>query len=109
MQRPWQKWFRRERRKARRMIDDPVAVVRAVERAGRKADRIEGAQGPLARVWKDLHTSVRLVRAWGRRDYVGVGRGTIVLLVGALLYFVSPIDAILDAIQCWASWTTPPC
>jgi len=85
MQPPWRKWFARERSRARRLIND-------------QADRIEGARGPLARVWDDLHTSARLVRSWGRRDYVGVGRGTIVLLVGALLYFVSPIDAIVDAI-----------
>jgi len=94
----WQKWFRREQRKAKRLLKDPVAVVRAIERADLKAKRIEGARGPLARVWDDLQTSVRLVRAWGRRDYAGVGGGTIALLVGALLYFVSPIDAIIDAI-----------
>lgn len=73
-------------------------MVRAVERADLKARRIEGARGPLARVWDDLQTSVRLVRAWARRDYAGVGRGTIALLVGALLYFLCPIDAIIDAI-----------
>jgi len=98
MQRPWQRWFRREERKAKRLLKDPVAVVRAVERADRKAQDLAGARGPLARVWDDLQTSVRLVRAWGRRDYAGVGRGTLALLVGALLYFVCPIDAIIDAI-----------
>ena len=98
MQRAWHRWFRREQRRAKRLIRDPGAVVRAVERAELKARRVEGARGPLARVWDDLQTSVRLVRAWGRRDYAGVGRGTIALLVGALLYFVCPIDAIIDAI-----------
>lgn len=98
MKRTWQRWFRREQRKAKRLLHDPVAVVRAVERADRKAKSLGDARGPLARVWEDLQTSVRLVRAWGRRDYAGVGRGTIALLVGALLYFVCPIDAIVDAI-----------
>ena len=98
MQATWKKWFRREQRKAKRLMRDPGALVRAVERADLKAKRIEGARGPLARVWDDLHTSVRLVRAWARRDYAGVGVGTIILIVGALLYFVSPIDAIVDVI-----------
>ena len=80
------------------MIRDPRALVRAVERADLKAKRVEGARGPLAKVWDDLQTAARLVRAWGRRDYAGVGRGTIALLVGALLYFLCPIDAIVDAI-----------
>jgi len=95
---PWHRWFRREQRKAARLIHDAAAVVRVAGEANRKAAHAAGARGPLAQLWDDLQTSVRLVRAWGRREYRGVGRGTIVLIVGALLYFVSPIDAIIDAI-----------
>jgi len=98
MKATWQGWFRREKRHAKRLLHDPVAVVRAVERADEKARQLGATRGPLARVWDDLQTSVRLVRAWGRREYTGVGTGTIVLLVGALLYFLSPIDAIVDVI-----------
>jgi len=95
MKQPWRFWFRREQKKAARLVRDPVAVLEAAEYAAEKAQR---ARGPLARLWNDLQTAIRLVRAWARRDYTGVGRGTIVLVVGALLYFVSPIDAIFDAI-----------
>ena len=45
-----------------------------------------------------MQTAVRLAGAWGRREYPGLSRGTIVLIVGGLLYFVSPIDAIVDVI-----------
>jgi len=76
-------------------VHDPVAVVRAAEGASEKARR---ARAPLARVWDDLQTIIRLVRAWGRRDYRGVARSSIVLVVAGLLYFLSPIDAIFDAI-----------
>ena len=41
---------------------------------------------------------MRLARAWSRRDYRGVTRSTIVLVVAGLLYLLSPIDAIIDAI-----------
>lgn len=95
MKKRWQSWFRREKKKADRLVRDPVAVVRAAERASEKA---RTARGPLGRVWDDLHAAIRLVRAWARREYRGVTRGTIALVVGALIYFVSPIDAILDAI-----------
>ena len=95
MKKRWQSWFRREKKKAARLVQDPVAVLRAADSASEKA---RGARGPLARVWDDLQTALRLIRAWGRRDYRGVGRSTIVLIVGGLLYFLSPIDAILDAI-----------
>jgi uncharacterized membrane protein YkvA (DUF1232 family) len=95
MKKRWDRWFRREKKKAARLVDDPVAVLRAVDRAGEKARTV---RGPLGRVWDDLQTAIRLVRAWARRDYRGVARSTIVLIVGGLLYFLSPIDAILDAI-----------
>lgn len=95
MKKHWARWFRREKKKATRLVDDPAAVVRAAERASAKAER---ARGPLARVWDDLRTAIRLVRVWARRDYRGVSRSRIILVLAALLYLISPIDAIVDAI-----------
>jgi uncharacterized membrane protein YkvA (DUF1232 family) len=95
MKTPWSRWFRREKKKATRLLDDPVAVIRAADTASAKAER---ARGPLAAVWDDLRTSIRLVRVWARRDYSGVSRSRILLIVAALLYLVSPIDAIVDTI-----------
>ena len=95
MNKRWQSWFRRDKKKAARLVDDPIAVLRAADRA---SDKARSARGPLGRVWDDLQTAIRLARAWGRRDYRGVARSTIVLIVGGFLYFVSPIDAIFDAI-----------
>jgi uncharacterized membrane protein YkvA (DUF1232 family) len=91
----WRSWFRRDQKKAARLVRDPVAVLRAVDAASEQAPR---ARGPLGQVWDDVQTAIRLSRAWARRDYPGVGRGTIVLIVAGLLYFLSPIDAIIDAI-----------
>ncbi len=91
----WQTWFRREKKKADRLVENPLAVLRAAERASERARK---ARGPLARIWDDLQTALRLARAWSRRDYRDVTRGTIVLVVAGLLYLLSPIDAILDAI-----------
>jgi uncharacterized membrane protein YkvA (DUF1232 family) len=98
MKKSWFRVFRREHRRAHRLLDDPAAIIRAVDQADRVAKRIDAARGPLEQVWDELRTSVRLVRAWARREYTGVGRGTLILLIGALAYFVSPIDAIIDAI-----------
>jgi uncharacterized membrane protein YkvA (DUF1232 family) len=98
MKKQWQSWFRREKKKAARLLSDPVAVVRAAHDAADKAHGVRDTRGPLGRLWDDLQTAIRLVRAWGGRDYRGVGRGTIVLVLGALLYFVTPVDAIFDGI-----------
>jgi uncharacterized membrane protein YkvA (DUF1232 family) len=95
MKKLWMPWFRREKKKAERLVENPLAVLRAADRA---SDRAQTARGPLRRIWDDLQTALRLARAWSRRDYRGVTRGSIVLLVAGLLYLVSPIDAIIDAI-----------
>lgn len=52
----------------------------------------------ISAVKRDLLTLVRLVRAWAQRDYRQVSRKTILAVVGAVIYFVSPIDAIPDFI-----------
>jgi uncharacterized membrane protein YkvA (DUF1232 family) len=95
MKHPWRSWFRRDERKAKRLVRNPVAVLRAVESA---SDHAQHARGPLGRVWEDLQTAMRMVRAWGRRDYRGVAPSTIVLIVAGLLYLLSPLDAVIDAI-----------
>ena len=91
----WQPWFRRERKKAKRLVRDPAAVLRTLDAAGEKA---RNARGPLARVFDDLQVAIRLARSWARREYKGVTRGTIAVVVGGLLYLLSPIDAIFDGI-----------
>ncbi|WP_251939795.1 YkvA family protein [Salinibacter ruber] len=50
----------------------------------------------LTAVWTDLRAALRLLVAWTRRSYRKVSTTSLVLLVAALLYFVTPIDAIPD-------------
>jgi uncharacterized membrane protein YkvA (DUF1232 family) len=95
MKTAWRAWFRREKKKALRLVGSPVEVLRAADAAAEKA---RGARGPLGRLWSDLQAAVRLVRAWARREYRDVSRGTIVLVLGGLLYLIAPLDAIVDAI-----------
>jgi uncharacterized membrane protein YkvA (DUF1232 family) len=91
----WRKWFSRKRRDAARLVRDPEDALREADRAHEKATR---NRSRLTAVWEDLQTMIRLVRAWARREYRGVSWRTLVLILGALGYFISPIDAILDAI-----------
>ena len=52
----------------------------------------------LSGLWDDLMALARLVTAWSRREYTAVPWRSILMAVGALLYFVDPFDAIPDAI-----------
>ena len=55
-------------------------------------------KGPIARVWDDLMTFLRLIKAWASGKYREAPWKSIALVIGAVLYFVSPIDAIPDFI-----------
>ncbi|MDH5738975.1 MAG: YkvA family protein [Nitrospira sp.] len=52
----------------------------------------------ISRLWSDLPLLARLLKAWKRGSYRGLSVRTLVSLVGALLYVVSPIDLIPDFI-----------
>lgn len=52
----------------------------------------------LGAVWEDLRTSLRLLLAWADRSYRQVPWASVALLVAALVYFVTPVDVIPDAL-----------
>jgi uncharacterized membrane protein YkvA (DUF1232 family) len=55
-------------------------------------------KGPLARVWDELMSFIRLIRAWAKGSYRHAPWKSLALIIGAILYFVSPLDAIPDII-----------
>lgn len=73
---------------------------RRAEMLGREA--LERAQrhrkGPIARVWDELMTFIRLIRSWATGGYRQAPWKSVAFIIGAILYFVSPIDAIPDFI-----------
>ncbi len=48
--------------------------------------------------WPYLQTMLRLIRAYYRGDYRLVSESTLVIVVAAIIYVVSPLDVIPDAI-----------
>jgi uncharacterized membrane protein YkvA (DUF1232 family) len=48
--------------------------------------------------WPYLQTMLRLIRAYYRADYSDVSESTLVVIIAAIIYLVSPLDVIPDAI-----------
>src|SRR5687767_5760653 len=95
------RWWERKRRRAVALMSSPAALQATAQRAELKVGETSQSRqsrtvGKLRQAWADVHVMVRLVRAFARGDYREVSRTTIGLIVGALVYFISPIDAILD-------------
>jgi uncharacterized membrane protein YkvA (DUF1232 family) len=61
-------------------------------------ERMTTHSNVLSAVWTDLRTMMRLLIRWADRSYRRVGWTPLVLMVGALLYFVVPVDVVPDAL-----------
>lgn len=48
--------------------------------------------------WPYLLTMLRLIRAYYRGEYRAVTESTLIVIIAAIIYFVSPLDVIPDAI-----------
>jgi uncharacterized membrane protein YkvA (DUF1232 family) len=64
--------------------------------ARRAHDKAEHHKGALRRVWDDLITFLRMLRAWATGNYKLLPWKSLSLIIGAVLYFMSPIDMIPD-------------
>ncbi len=55
-------------------------------------------KGTLGEAWEKLQLLVDLVKAYSKGDYRHVTKSTIITVIAAILYFVSPIDFVPDFI-----------
>ena len=67
-----------------------------LENAVKKAQQNENSQVIQPDFWTHLKAFFRLMKAYIRREYTDVPWGSIALVAGAIIYFVSPIDLLLD-------------
>jgi len=93
---PESPFFARAQQRARQLLSSPDDLGRLVDRANRQ-NRWATA-GPLAELAGDLKALLRLIGAYARGDYRGVPVSSMVLIVGAILYVLTPIDVIPDFI-----------
>ena len=86
----------KKRSRAEDYLRDPDKSRQLLDEAVRKAHDKEGKKGPLTDVWKSLTAMLRLLQAYIRHEYTRIPWGSIVLVVVAIVYFVSPFDLIPD-------------
>lgn len=82
--------------KSDQLLNNPNKVFGKVGKAVTKANLIKG--GSFITVLKDFKLLIELVKAYTRKEYTNVSRATIVAALAAVMYFVSPVDAIIDVI-----------
>ena len=82
--------------RARRLIESPHELLRVVEEASRKKDDA-GSSSRLKAVLEELKVMLALLKACATGTYK-VSKPTLLLITGAVVYFLMPVDAIPDFI-----------
>lgn len=82
-------------RSARRLIEHPEQLRQIVDDAFIKMRKHSDAIREIA---ADLQIILRLIKAWLAGGYKDISTKSIVILIGAILYFLNPFDAIPDTI-----------
>ena len=91
---PESKEFEEARTRAERFLHDPEAAEKLADKAETKVRGKRG--GALSKVISEIRALIRLLRAYVTGEYRAVSWESMVLVVGALIYLVSPIDVIPD-------------
>lgn len=92
------KAIEQNRNRAEELARDPIKAKKLLDDAMKKARGFKGNRGPLDEVWGYLTSLFRLLWAYIRKDYRDIPWGSIVLVVVAIIYFVSPLDLIPDTL-----------
>ncbi|RSD28265.1 YkvA family protein [Mesobacillus subterraneus] len=87
--------YKRFETKAKEYVKRPEKTDTLLSAASRKADEKKNS---LPEVWDNLQLLFDLVSAWRRGDYKKIPTGSILTIIAAIIYFVSPIDIIPDFI-----------
>jgi uncharacterized membrane protein YkvA (DUF1232 family) len=87
--------YGRSKTKAAGYIQNKAKLVGLIDKANLKAN---GRKGSLKDVWASLLSFFRLIRAYANGSYRHISTQSLLMIVAAVVYFVSPIDLIPDFI-----------
>jgi uncharacterized membrane protein YkvA (DUF1232 family) len=86
--------FRRATVDAEAYVSDPKRLRKLIEDAIGKINIIP--RGPFGETWPYLLAMVRLVRDYQRAEYRDIAAAKLLIIIAAIIYFVSPFDVIPD-------------
>jgi uncharacterized membrane protein YkvA (DUF1232 family) len=87
--------FKNSKEEAKKLIEDKDKTNKKIDEAFKKASE---NKGKLGEVWNYLQLFFSIPRDYINGKYKNVPTGSIIAIIAALLYFLSPIDLIPDFI-----------
>lgn len=85
-------WEKHEE-KAQIIANDKNEIKILLKKADEKAKR---NRNPLSKIWKEFSDLLRLLTAFVKGEYKYLPWRSLVMIISALLYFISPLDLIPD-------------
>jgi len=80
--------------KAKELLEDKEKTEAKVDEAYKKLDKIKS--GPVTKLFEDIKLMLDLLRSYINGTYREVPFGSILAILGGIIYFVTPIDLIPD-------------
>lgn len=87
-----QRRFEQSKEKAKKLLEDRDKMDRFLERLEKKLKHIPVVGGMLS----EIPVLIALVKAFIEKRYIDIPIGSIIAIVGSLIYFLSPIDLMPD-------------
>jgi uncharacterized membrane protein YkvA (DUF1232 family) len=81
------------RREAEKLVKNPEDLAKKVDAARQK---LEAKSGSMQEIKGELFRLFRMMNAYGQGDYRKIPWKTLVTGVGAILYFLNPLDLVPD-------------
>ena len=88
--------FARAESRAKEYAKDPKKLEILFKKAAEKSK--ETTKGPFGETWAYLQAMIRLIKAYANGSYREIPVASLLMILVAVIYFVSPVDAILDII-----------
>lgn len=88
--------FRKATAEAESYARDPERLRKLVLEAREKINHIP--RGPFAETWPYLMAMIRLIRSYHQGEYRDISLQNLLVVIAAIIYFVSPFDAIPDSV-----------
>jgi len=85
----------KHKNKAQEILEDKDKLQNLINEAAKKANN---ANGPIDKIIEDFKLLIGLITDFKSGNYRNVPYGSIIMIVVAIIYFVSPIDLIPDFI-----------
>jgi len=86
----------RSKTRAEEYLHDAEKSRILVEEAVKKANNNEPHNTLKTDFWSQLKALIRMLKAYVNKEYTVVPWASIVMVAGAVLYFITPIDLVLD-------------